>query len=262
MIALIVVALGAVAAAVGTGVLAAQSTRRSRVYFVAWTLALFGLAIGLGAATLGYLAGFGGLIFRAMELGAQLIAPLSLSLALVEIVGRGLGARFAMRLAVAAISVIAVVVLGTDPINPNVTFSTTWPDPATYYQIAPLTILGFIALFTTATALAASSVALVRSRREQVSQTERSCVLYLAAAAFFVVVPSLVWLAHKSLAVALPLPDKDVFAGFSTVAVGLTWYAARVAGDRDLSQARPEPAARRREEDWEDDNRSSYRRAE
>src|SRR5215469_16594930 len=138
MIALIVVGLGAVAAAVGTGVLAARSTRHSRVYFVAWTIALFGLAVGLGATTLGYLAGYGALIFRAMELGAQLIAPLSLCLALVEIAGRRLGARFVMRLVVSGIAVIAVVVLGTDPINPGAMFSTTWPDPSAYYQIAPL----------------------------------------------------------------------------------------------------------------------------
>src|SRR5215469_9083947 len=162
MIALIVVGLGAVAAAVGTGVLAARSTRHPRVYFVAWTVALFGLALGLGATTLGYLAGYGALIFRAMECGAQFIAPLGLCIALGAVVARRSGPRFAMGLAPCAIAVVAVVVLGTDPISPNVTFGTAWPDPAIYYEVAPLTVLGFVALFTAVTAAAAVGVVLVR----------------------------------------------------------------------------------------------------
>src|SRR5215472_8855976 len=124
MIALIVVALGAVIAAVGTGMLAAGSSQRPRIYFFAWAVALFGLAIGLGATTLGYVAGYGSLIFRAMEVGTQLIAPLALCVALVEVAGRSLAARFGMRLVVSGIAVIAVVILGTDPINPDVTFTT------------------------------------------------------------------------------------------------------------------------------------------
>lgn len=256
MIALIVVALGAVAAAVGTGVLAARSTRRPRVYFVAWTIALFGLAVGLGAATLGYLAGYGAMIFRAMELGAQLIAPLSLCIALVEIVGRGLGARFTMRLVVGGIAVIALVVLGTDPINPGVAFSTTWPDPSSYYQIAPLTVLGFIALFTTATAAIAVPVILTRSSREQLPHAEKASALYLAVAAFLVVLPGLAWLAKKSLGIEPPLPDKDIFAACCVLAVALTWYAAKIAGDRDLSPAGLEAAASRPADDpWDDDGR-------
>lgn len=256
MIALIVVALGAVAAAVGTGVLAARSTRRPRVYFVAWTIALFGLAVGLGATTLGYLAGYGAMIFRAMELGAQMIAPLSLCIALVETVGRGLGARFTMRLVVSGIAVIALVVLGTDPINPGVAFSTTWPDPSSYYQIAPLAVLGFIALFTTATVLIAAPVVLIRSSREQLPRAEKASALYLAAAAFFVVLPGLAWLTKKSLGIEPPLPDKDIFAACCVLAVGLTWYAARIAGDRDLSQAGLEAAASRPQDGpWDDDGR-------
>ena len=261
MIALIVVAIGAVAAAVGTGVLAARSTRHSRVYFVAWTIALFGLAVGLGATTLGYLAGYGALIFRAMELGAQLIAPLSLCVALVDIVGRSLGARFVMRLLVLALGVIALVVLGTDPISPAATFGTTWPDPSTYYQIAPLVMLGFIALFTTVTALVALAVVLVRSSRERMPREEKAPALNTAAAAFFVVLPGLAWLAHKSLGIAPPLPDKDIFAACCVLAVGLTWYAARIAGDHDLSQARAETSSSRQpDRDWDDEPSGSYRR--
>ncbi len=55
---LIVVALGAVVAAVGTGVLAARCARTPRIFLVAWTLAVFGLAVSLAAQALGDLAGY------------------------------------------------------------------------------------------------------------------------------------------------------------------------------------------------------------
>jgi len=261
MIALIVVALGAVAAAVGTGVLTARSTRQPRVYFVAWTIAMFGLAVGLGAATLGYLAGYSAPIFRAMELGAQLITPMSLCVALVEIAGRRLGARFAMRLVVSGVAIIALVVLGTDPISPDAIFTTNWPDPSIYYQIAPLAVLGFLALFTTATSLGALAIAMTRSSRGQLPRSEKAAALNLAAAAFFVVLPGLAWLAHKSVGIAPPLPDKDIFAACCLLAVGLIWYAARIAGDRDLSQARDvEGSNARADGDWDDDSMGSDRR--
>src|SRR5215469_13960159 len=264
MIALIVVALGAVAAAIGTGVLAARSSRHPRVYFVAWTIALFGLAVGLGATTLGDLAGYGALEFRAMELGTQLIAPLFLCVALVDIVGRRLGARFTMRLLVAAIGVIALVVLGTDPISPDAIFSTKWPDPSIYYQIAPLTVLGIIALFASVTALIGAVVVMVRSSREQMPRASKVSALNIAAAAFFVVLPGLAWLAHKSLGIAPPLPAKDIFAASCLLAVVLTWHAARIAGDRDLSHAQLEVASSRHAGDdvWDKDGRGSFRRAD
>jgi quinol monooxygenase YgiN len=236
MIALLVVALGAVVAAVGTGVLVARSTSRPRIYSAAWALALFGLAIGLSAAALGFLAGYGGVIFRAMEFGTQLIAPLSLALALTETTGKSLAARFAMRLALSGVAVIALVIMGTDPINPDVTFSKSWPDPATFYQLAPLTVLGLIALLTAVTAVAALGVLMFRSRRDGLPRAETRPVTFTALAALAVVLPGLVWLASKGLGASSPIPAQDLFALCGTLAAGLTWYAARLAGNRDLSK--------------------------
>ena len=53
---LIVVAFGAVIAAVGTGVLAARCARTPRIFLVAWTIAVFALAVSLAAQVLGYLS--------------------------------------------------------------------------------------------------------------------------------------------------------------------------------------------------------------
>jgi len=263
MIALIVVALGAVVAAVGTGLLAARASRTPRIYFVAWTFALFWLAIGLGAAALGYLAGFGEIIFRAMEFGAALLAPLSLCLAMVEVAGRSLPARFAMRLALSGIGVIAIVILGTDPLNPNVTFSTKWPDPSVVYQIAPLTVLGFIAIFTAVAAVITFVIALTRSSRQDLPKAATRPAVLIAVAAFIVVLPGLSWLASKGIGVSLPLGSAGLFAFCSTGTAILIWYAARVAGERDLSQVQPAAVQDRRpDDDWDDaGDGDSYRRA-
>jgi len=237
MIALIVVALGAVVAAVGTGVLAGRTSRAPRIYSIAWTVAVFGLAVGLGAATLGYLVGYGHLLFRAMELGAQLIAPLSLCLALVELAGRRLPARFAMRLAIGGIAIIALVIMGTDPLNPNYTFSTKWADPTVVYQLAPLVVLGFLALFTFITALATIGVTAARTAREHLARAESRPVIMTALAVVALAIPGLSWLMRKGIGLSLPLAAKDWFAVSCVLAVALVWYAAKVAGGRDLSNA-------------------------
>src|SRR5262249_30262859 len=163
---LIVVSLGAVVAAVGTGVLVARCVRSPRAPYPAWAAALFGLAVALGSQMIGDLAGYGDVMFRAMELGAQMVAPLALCMGLADVVGRSVPGRFAMRLAVSAFAVIALVILGTDPLSQNVAFSTAWPAPALYYQLAPKAVLEFLAVFTVMTAAVAVIVRTARSPRD------------------------------------------------------------------------------------------------
>src|SRR5215472_5810446 len=80
--------VGALAAAAGTGVLVARCLRVPNAALAAWTVAIVGLTISLGAQALGYGIGFGSISFRAMEVGAQLIAPLALGLGLAEVAGK------------------------------------------------------------------------------------------------------------------------------------------------------------------------------
>jgi hypothetical protein len=140
---LIVVALGAVIAAVGTGVLAARCARTPKIFLVAWTLAIFGLAVSLAAQALGDLAGYSDATFRAMELGAQAIAPLALSLGLVELIAWSLPGRFAMRLAVSAIGVIVLVILGTDPLSVREA-QRSWPDHPLSASSSPIHRLSYL----------------------------------------------------------------------------------------------------------------------
>src|SRR5260370_34841696 len=113
---LIVAGVGAVAGAVGTGVLTARCARTPRIFLIAWTIAVFALAVALGAQTLGYLSGYTGLVFRCMEIGAQALAPVALCLGLVELISGSVPGRFLMRLAVSAIGIIVLVIRGTDPL--------------------------------------------------------------------------------------------------------------------------------------------------
>ncbi len=130
MITLAVAFLGAVVAAVGTGMLAARAIRAPRGDLIAWTFAMLGLAVGLGAVAIGSLSGFGPTAFRAMELGGQVLAPLALCLGLAELVGRTVTARFAGRLLLSALAVISLVILATDALTATGSFSKTWPDPS------------------------------------------------------------------------------------------------------------------------------------
>jgi quinol monooxygenase YgiN len=253
MIAFFVVGVGAVVAAVGTGVLVARLARRPRIYLGAWAVALFGLAVGLGASTVGYLHGYSDLIFRAMELGTALVATLPLCVALVEMLGRSLPARFGMRLAASGIFAVAIVILGTDPISPDVAFGKRWPDPAVFYQVIPLAVLGFLAVFTVVTAVSSLGIAMVRSSRGQLARDEAGPIMLVAVSAFAVVLPELAWLAQKSAGIAPLLPAKDAFAASCTLAACLAAYAARPAGRRDLGQAPLEAVSGYPDSDWDED---------
>ena len=235
---LIVVALGAVGAVAGTGMLAARCVRAPRLFLVAWTVALFGLAVALAGQTLGDLAGYSGLTFRAIELGGQAIGPLALGLGLVEIVGRSVPARFAMRLATAAIMVVVLVILGTDPLNPNITFTKRWPDPAIVYQIVPKGLIELVAAVTMVTAVLTALVVLIRRNRGRQRAEVVQPALTAAAAAAFAALPGVNMAGH------LALPAKDLFAASGALAAALIVFAARAAEHRGLLEAVPDRAGR------------------
>ena len=233
---LIVVAVGAVAAAAGTGVLTARCARTPRLFLIAWTVAVFALAVALAAQALGYLSGFSDLIFRAMELGAQAVAPLALCLGLVELLGRSIVSRFAMRLAVAAIGVIVLVIMGTDPLSPNVTLGTSWPDPASVYQLVPVGLIEFLAVCTLLTALLSAAAAQAKSRRGPEDAALVRPALIGAGAAIVVALPGAAMLAGSSLGSA--------GSGLAQLAAAaLTWFAVVVAGRAGLID-QPRPASR------------------
>ncbi len=228
----IAVALGAVIAAAGTGVLTARCVRAPRLFVGLWAGTLFALTVGLGAQVLGYLSGYSLVAFRAMELGAQVFALLGLSLVLVEVLGKSVPARFAMRLAVAAIGIVAIVVLGSDPLNPNVTFSTTWPNPALFYEPVPRLLIEFVlAPLAGITAVAALLVAGYRIGRGRDDRSAAWPAVGGAVAALALALPGLALLASSNAGLATPLSARGLFT-LSGVAAAALGAAAGVAAER------------------------------
>jgi hypothetical protein len=71
--------------------------------------------------------------FRAVQLLALLLAPLWLAWGLVELAVGSDAARFGMRLISVALSVVASVILATDPLTAQ-PFSKAWPLTGTHFQ--------------------------------------------------------------------------------------------------------------------------------
>jgi len=157
--------VGALVAAVGSAVLLARCFRTPRGDLIAWAVGLLGLLISLGAQAMGYASGYDATIFRAMELGGQVIAPLAFVVALWDVAGRSGAARFCARLYVGALGIIALVVLAMDQLA-TTAFTKTWPPPFTYYQVPPNYVLMYVSGMIVA-ALTVWAVLLVLIRSSQ-----------------------------------------------------------------------------------------------
>ncbi len=214
-ISFLVAAVGTLAALVATALLIRRCTQSARVNLVAWILALAGMAIGLAAQAAGYHRGFGPTTFRAAQLGLGLIAPLALAWGMAEISARGTVMRFAARLCLGGLFVVAAVILATDVLSDQ-PFGQAWPLARVHYQFLPLGLLAVVAAVVLVTILVTLAVTALRSRHEP---GWRPVLLVLGAAA-------LAALATQGLLVNLPVTP--AYAGLSVVAVVTGW----LAGDR------------------------------
>ena len=129
-------AVGALASLVFTGMLVRRFIRAPKMATIALIFATAGLTVALAAQAVGYHKGFGATSFRAVQISAQLIAPLALTWALAELTGKSLGSRFVARLGLGALAVVGTVVLATDPLN-SAGFSNVWPSASVHYQLIP-----------------------------------------------------------------------------------------------------------------------------
>jgi quinol monooxygenase YgiN len=224
-ISLIVSIVGAIAAAAGAGLLLARCLRAPRADLIAWLVAQLGLLVSLAAQAAGHVMGFGELTFRAMEIGAQLVAPLALLMGLAELLGTTPMARFLSRLYLPALGLIGLVILGTDPLT-GVAFSKAWPAPETYYQLIPNKLLEYgVGPVVLIMAVILLGLAMVRARD---SRRWEAVVLAAASAVGALVVLDIAILSPDlSKYGGISLPMSSVFALLCLVAVVLTWYAAR-----------------------------------
>jgi quinol monooxygenase YgiN len=232
MISVIVSGVGAILAAVGGGVLLARCFRQPRGDLIAWAIALLGLLVSLGCQVLGHLTGFDAAMFRGMELGGQVVAPLAAVLAMSEVAARSAPVRFCARLYLAAIALVAVVILSLDQLAQG-TFTKAWPDPAVFYQLPPDYVLMFaIGPLTVLVAGAAVLTVLARSGQPGWNAV-LPAELMGGAAALALAYPCLAQLAGYVGGIHLPVASE--FAVLCVLAAGLGWLAADRAGRVRLS---------------------------
>jgi quinol monooxygenase YgiN len=233
-ISFLVAAGGTLAALVATILLIRRCVQAARVDLVAWILALAGMVIGLAAQAVGYHRGFAPTTFRAAQLGLGLIAPLALAWGMAEVAARGLVARFAARLCLCGLFVVAAVILGTDVLSDQA-FSQDWPLARQHFQFLPLGLLAVVAVVVVATILVALVTTGLRARHEP---GWRPVLLVLGAAAVAA-------LATQALLVKLPV--NPAYAGLSVLAVVTAWLAGDRAARVQLAALRGaghgEPAA-------------------
>jgi quinol monooxygenase YgiN len=244
-ISLAVAGIGAIVAAIGGGVLLARCFREPRSDLVAFSVALLGLLVSLGSQAIGYLAGFDGTMFRAMELGGQVIAPLALILALSEIAARSTAVRFLARLYIPTLGLIAIVVLALDQLA-QTTFTKAWPDPSVFYQTPPNYVLEFaVGPFTAFVALIAIGVVMNRGGQPAWNAVLPAQLLG-GAAALLLAYPALAELAAYKEKIHLPVAS--VFAVLGAAAAALTWLAGMRAARVPQASRGPQD-----EDDWRDD---------
>jgi quinol monooxygenase YgiN len=191
-------------------------------------VALFGLTVALCALAMGFRAGFGPMAFRAIELGAQVIAPLAVALGLSELAARSAITRFAARLVIAAIAIVSLVIFATDPLSAAV-FSKAWPAAGVYYQIVPNKLLDYVlAPLVVIVALSAMITVAVRPARDPAWRDALAPAGAAGVAALLLAVPGIAGL------LSLNVTSGTRFVLLCIVAVVGTWFAGSQVGRLSL----------------------------
>ena len=216
---------GTVLAAVGTGLAIRLCLRKPRPDMVAWVVALAGLTVGLAAQAAGYRRGFVPTTFRVTQLGAALVAPLALAWGMAELAAKGLVARFAGRLCLAGLFVVAGVILATDVLSAQ-PFTQDWPAARDHFEFLPLGLLGLVAVVVVLTVVVALITTALRSRHDPAWREPLGAVALAGLAA----------LATQGL--QAKLPANVAFPVLTLIAAVAAWLAASRAARMSLGQIR------------------------
>jgi quinol monooxygenase YgiN len=218
---------GVLVAAVVTGMLAGRCVRQPRIGFIVWTAAILGLTIALAAQSMGFARGFSPVTFRAVQLFALLLAPLWLAWGLVELVVANEAVRFAMRLLTSALTVVASVILATDPLTAQ-PFSKSWPltglhfQPVSHYALDAVQAVAVVAVVGSAGMVAA------RSRSDPRSRSTIAAVVAVGLAVFM------------TAGLRFSLPARAAYPLLSMLAAALVWFGASRVGELPRRAAEPD----------------------
>ena len=211
---------GVLVAAVATGMLAGRCVRQPRIDLIVWTIATLGLTIALVAQSMGFASGFGPVTFRAVQLFALLLAPLWLAWGLVELVAANEAARFGVRLVSGALTVVASVILATDPLTPQ-PFSKSWPLASSHFQPVALYALDVVQAVAVVAVLVCAAVATARASRVGSDPRWRAAMTAVVPVGLAVLMTA---------ALRLSLPSRAAYPLLSMLAAALVWFGvSRVA---------------------------------
>jgi len=204
---------GVLVAAVTTGLLAGRCAREPRIHFILWTAATLALTVALAAQSMGFDRGFGAATFRAVQLAALLLAPLGLGWGLVELVAGSEAVRFGTRLISAALIVVAVVILVTDPLTAQPA-GTSWPSAGSHFQPVALLALDVVQVVALLAAVASALLAALSARRDP---RWRSALPGVAAVGLAVLMTA---------GMRAAWPDRSVYPLLGLLAAALVWFGA------------------------------------
>jgi quinol monooxygenase YgiN len=207
---------GVLVAAVATGMLAGRCVRQPRIGFIVWTAATLGLTIALAAQSMGFASGFGPATFRAVQLFALLFAPLWLAWGLAEMAVASGGARFGVRLISIALTVVAGVILATDPLT-AVPFTKDWPLSGAHFQPVSRDVLDLVQAVAIVVALVAVALAVVRASRGSAPPIAAVVPVTLAVL--------------MTAGQRLPFLVEAVYPVLSTMAAAFVWFAVASVGE-------------------------------
>ncbi|MFY9926956.1 MAG: antibiotic biosynthesis monooxygenase [Streptosporangiaceae bacterium] len=245
---------GVLVAAVATGMLAGRWVRRPRIDFIIWTAATLALMVALVAQSMGFVSGFDQGTFRAAQLGAQLLAPLWIGWGLIELVSGSEAVRFAARLLAGALTVVASVILATDPLTSQ-TFGKDWPPAGRYFQ--PISIDAVDAVQAVAVVAVLAGVIMAVAGAGAVRNPRRRAALAAVVPAGLAVL--------AAVAMRFSLPYRAGYPLLSVLTAVLVWFGAtrvRNPAGRASQNAYPEAGGRdeqpsRDNGDWPGDDDGS-----
>ena len=236
---------GVLVAAVATGMLAGRCVRQPRIDLILWTVATLGLTIALAAQSMGFASGFGPVTFRAVQLFAVLLAPLWLAWGLVELVAANEAARFGMRLVSSALTVVASVILATDPLTAQ-PFSKAWPLTSSHFQPISHYALDVVQAVAVVAVLVSAGMAAARARRDPRWRSAMTAVIPVGLAVLL------------TAALRLSLPARTAYPLFSMLAAALVWFGVATVGEPPWRAARRD-GVRDGRRDGVRDGRGRYR---
>jgi len=205
---------GVLVAVVATGVLAGRCFRRPGMAVITWTVASLGLTIALAAQSMGFASGFDQVTFRTVQLAGLLLAPLWLAWGLVELAVANDTVRFGTRLISSALTVVAAVILATDPLSAQA-FSKTWPLTSVHFGPISRSALDVVQAVAVLVALACVGVALAGPGLKP----PLAAVLPVGLAVLM------------AAGLRFPLPARVAYPLLSTAAAGLVLFGASRIGE-------------------------------